>query len=475
MRTTKIVATLGPSTDTPQIARKLLDAGVDVFRLNASHGVQEDHLRRMNMVRELAAETGVRIGILLDLQGPKIRLGTFEDGGCTLETGSQFCITTDQIAAGTCERASTTYKDFVKDVKPGDQVLLADGSVELRVIDRTATDAICEVVSGGRISDRKGINLPGVDVSAASLSKKDIADLRFGLEAGVDFVALSFVRKRDDVLRLRLHLEEADSHVQIIAKIEKPEAWTNLDAILEESDGVMVARGDLGVEMALEKVPFIQKSIIARARQHGKFVITATQMLESMMENPYPTRAEVSDIANAIYDGTDAVMLSGETSAGKYPVEAARMMAKIALEAEASLKVEGYKDPPRREQTPSYQETMADITYRCARMQGATGIVVFTASGSSARLVSKYRPPVPIFAFTGSEAVARQLSIIYGVRALVVPDPVSTDAMVLLIDQALLGQGLVKLRDNVVFMAGQPIGRPGTTNFVKLHRMGDIW
>ena len=234
----------------------------------------------------------------------------------------------------------------------------------------------------------------------------------------------------------------------------------------------MVARGDLGVEMALEKVPFIQKSIIERARQHGKFVITATQMLESMIENPYPTRAEVSDIANAIYDGTDAVMLSGETSAGKYPVEAARMMAKIALEAEASLKVQGYKDPPRREQTPTYQETMADMTYRCARMQGATGIVVFTASGSSARLVSKYRPPVPIFAFTGSEAVARQLSIIYGVRAIVVPDPVSTDAMVLLIDQTLLGEGLVKLRDNVVFMAGQPIGRPGTTNFVKLHRMG---
>jgi pyruvate kinase len=474
MRTTKIVATLGPSTDTSDSIRKLLDAGVDVFRLNASHGDQTEHARRMSLVRELAAAAGVRAGILLDLQGPKIRLGTFEDGGCVLETGAEFRITTEQIV-GTCARASTTYKDFIKDVSRGDRVLLADGRVELQVLDKIDQDAICEVVSGGRVSDRKGINLPGVDVSAASLSKKDIADLRFGLEAGIDFVALSFVRKRDDVLRLRMYLEESDSHVPIIAKIEKPEAWANLDAILEESDGVMVARGDLGVEMALEKVPFIQKSIIERARKHGKFVITATQMLESMIENPYPTRAEVSDIANAIYDGTDAVMLSAETSVGNYPVESVRMMAKIALEAEASLKIQGFKDPPKREQTPTYQETMADMAYRCARMQGATAIVVFTAGGSSARLVSRYRPPVPIFAFTGSELVARQLSIIYAVRSMVVPDPVSTDEMVRLIDQTLLGKDLVKLRDNVVFMAGQPIGRPGSTNFVKLHRMGDIW
>jgi pyruvate kinase len=474
MRTTKIVATLGPSTDSLEKIRELFAVGVDVFRLNASHGVQEDHARRMAMVREIAADLGVHVGILLDLQGPKIRLGTFEGGGCVLEKGSRFKITTDQVV-GTCERASTTYKDFVKDIQLGNPVLLADGSVELRVIDKTLTDAITEVVSGGRISDRKGINLPGVDVSAASLSKKDIADLRFGLESGIDFVALSFVRKRDDVLRLRLYLEEADSHVKIVAKIEKPEAWTNLDAILEESDGVMVARGDLGVEMALEKVPFIQKSIIERARKHGKFVITATQMLESMIENPYPTRAEVSDVANAIYDGTDAVMLSGETSAGKYPVEAARMMAKIALEAEASQTIQGLKDPLRREQAPTYQETMAEMAYRCVRMQGATAIVVFTASGSSARLVAKYRPPVPIYAFTGSESVARQLSLIYGVRPIVVGDPASTDEMVLQIDQILLGRGLLKIRDNIVFMAGQPIGRPGSTNFVKLHRMGEIW
>jgi pyruvate kinase len=474
MRTTKIVATLGPSTDTPESIRKLLEAGVDVFRMNASHGNQEDHAQRMSIVRELAKQAGRHVAMLLDLQGPKIRLGVFENGGCVLETGTQFRITTEQLV-GTCARASTTYKDFVKDVQPGNQVLLADGSVGLRVLDKTASDAICEVVSGGPISDRKGINLPGVDVSAASLSKKDISDLRFGLAAGVDFVALSFVRKRDDVLRLRLYLEEADSHVQIIAKIEKPEGWLNIESILEESDGVMVARGDLGVEVALEKVPFIQKSIIERARKHGKFVITATQMLESMIENPFPTRAEVSDVANAIYDGTDAVMLSAETSVGKYAAEAARMMARIALEAEASNAREGFKTPPKGEKTPSYQETMADMAYRCARMQDAAAIVCFTASGSSARLVAKYRPPVPIYAFTGSDAVARQLTMIYGVRPIVVPDPVSTDAMVLLLDETLLGKGLVKPKDNIVFMAGQPIGRPGTTNFVKLHRMGDTW
>ncbi len=474
MRTTKIVATLGPASDSPEVLRQLFRAGVDVFRLNASHGTQDDHARRLKNVRSIAEELKVHAGILLDLQGPKIRLGTFENGGCTLETGSQFHITIEQVV-GTCARASTSYKEFVKDVKPGDQVLLADGSVELRVVDRTPTDAVCEVVSGGPIADRKGINLPGVEVSTSSLTKKDISDLRFGLEAGIDFVALSFVRKRDDVLKLRLYLEEADAHVPIIAKIEKPEGWKNLDQILEESDGVMVARGDLGVEMALEKVPFIQKSIIERARQHGKFVITATQMLESMIEHPYPTRAEVSDIANAIYDGTDAVMLSAETSSGKYPVEAAKMMARIAVEAEGSVRTHGYKDPPKRAGTLAYAEIVADLAYRAAKTQGAKAIIVFTASGSSARLVSRYRPPVPIFAFTPSEAVARQLSLIYGIVPVLSPEPTTSEEMMRIMDRILLEGDWLKERDSVVYIAGQPIGRPGTTNFLKLHRIGELW
>jgi len=452
-----------------------VDAGADVFRLNASHGTQEDHARRIKMVRDVEAELGMHIALLLDLQGPKIRLGTFEGGGTHLPTGSTFTITTE-VVAGTAERASTTYKDFVRDVETGNRVLLADGAVELRCRAKSATDAICEVIHGGPIFDRQGINLPGVNVSAASLSKKDISDLRFGLEQGVDIVALSFVRRRDDVLRLRVYLEEADSHVFIVSKIEKPEAWDNLDAIIDESDGVMVARGDLGVEMALEKVPFVQKSIIDRARKAGKFVITATQMLESMVHSPVPTRAEVSDVANAIYDGTDAVMLSAETSKGEYPVEAVAIMARIAKEAEDSLKHEGYKETPRRAGPSSpFADTMAEMAYRCARIQGATAIVVFSASGASARLVSKYRPPVPIYAFTQSDMVARKLSVIYGINALVVPDPLDTDEMVKQLDHILLGKGLLKPRDNVVFMAGQPIGRAGTTNFVKLHRMGELW
>jgi pyruvate kinase len=473
MRTTKIVATLGPSCDADHVTRQLLIAGVDVVRLNASHGTQDDHLRRMQLVREIASDLKKHVGILLDLQGPKIRLGTFENGGCTLEPGAEFRITVDQVV-GTCQRASTTYKDFVKDVQAGDRVLLADGSVELQVIDTTATDAITKVLCGGRISDRKGINLPGVNVSTSSLTKKDLADLRFGIENGIDFVALSFVRKRDDVLKLRLFLEETDAHIPIIAKIEKPEAWNNLEDILEESDGVMVARGDLGVEMALEKVPFIQKQIISRARLHGKTVITATQMLETMIDHPYPTRAEVSDIANAIYDGTDAVMLSAETSAGKYPVEAVRMMERIAREAEESLRMRGYREVPAREK-PAFAEIISDMAYRAAYLADAKAIIVFTSSGRTARMVARYRPPVPIFAFTSSESVARQLSLVYGVRPVIAPDRSTTDERMAIMDRMLLDGGQLKQRDNVVFVAGQPIGRPGTTNLIKLHRVGELW
>ena len=472
MPNTKIVATLGPATDSPDQIRKLFEAGVDVFRLNASHGTQEDHGQRVRWIREIAQEMGIiGAGILMDLQGPKIRLGTFDGGKAYLATGSRFTITTEEVS-GNAERASTTYSDFARDVREGDQVLLADGSVELRVLGSNGTCAECEVVSGGWIGDRKGINLPGVQVSTPSLTRKDMSDVQFGLEAGIDMVAMSFVRKPQDVLRLRLFLEEKDAHLPIIAKIEKPEAWENLDDILQESDGVMVARGDLGVEMALERVPFIQKSIIDRARQQGKFVITATQMLESMIEKPFPTRAEVSDVANAIYDGTDAVMLSAETSAGKYPVEAAKLMRRIAGEAEVSLRLLGFKDPPHRP-NPTHAEIVADAAYHAARLAGVQAIAVFTSSGFSARLVARYRPPVPIYAFTQSFATARQLSLIYGIFPLVVPNLMSTDEMLHHMDRMLLERKALKPRDSVVFVAGQPIGRPGSTNLMKLHRVGE--
>jgi pyruvate kinase len=468
MPNTKIVATLGPATDAPGVLRQLLAAGVDVFRLNASHGAQDAHAARIDAVRAAARDAHVHAGILLDLQGPKIRLGRFENGGVTLEKDAIFTITTDQVM-GTAERASTGYSRFAKDVKAGDRVLLADGIIELIALESDGVSVQTRVVNGGPIGDHKGINLPGVQVSIPSLTEKDLADLHFGLNAGVDLVALSFVRTADDVRQLRDRL--GGRPVSIVAKIEKPEGYENIEPILDVTDGVMVARGDLGVEISLERVPRIQKSIIRRARRKGRFVITATQMLESMIENPRPTRAEVSDVANAIYDGTDAVMLSAETSVGKYPVDAVRYMAKIAAESEDSIRRKGYVDPPHQPQ-PSNAEILADAAHHSARDSGAAAIVVFSSRGSSARLVSRYRPPVGVFAITPHDTTARQLSVSYGVTPLLAPDVSSTDEMLSQMDKVLIEGGYLQKGQLVVFVAGQPVGRPGTTNLMKLHRVG---
>ena len=472
MRATKIVATLGPSTDSDAVMRSLFEAGVDVFRLNASHGTHDDHARRIAKVREFAAEYKSSRGILLDLQGPKIRLGTFKDGPCLLRDNAEFTITTEKVE-GNCDIASTSYPDFARDVKAGDAVLLADGSVQLRVIETDGISARCRVISGGMISDRKGINLPGVQVSTPSVSKKDVADAHFGVAQNVDFFALSFVRQPRDVLRLRHLLDDVDAKQPIIAKIEKPEGWQNLDGILDECEGVMVARGDLGVEMALERVPAIQKGIIDKARVRGKFVITATQMLESMIENPWPTRAEVSDVANAIHDGTSAVMLSAETSAGHHPIEAVKMMARIACETEASLNRKGFPDSWGVDERP-IPEIIADAAYHCARCAGVVALAVGTTSGASARMLARYRPPVPIYAFTSSDVVARQLSIIYGVNAIVSPTMASTDNMLHEMERSLVETGRAQPGDNIVFVAGQPVGLRGSTNMLKLHRVGGI-
>lgn len=469
MSNTKIVATLGPASESPEVVRQLITAGVNVFRMNMSHGTQEEHGRRIETVREASREMGVHAGILADLQGPKIRLGRFENGGCALLTGGEFTITTETVL-GTAALASCSYTDFARDVRPGNRVLLADGSVELRVISSDGVAARCEVVVGGPVSDRKGINLPDVQVSIPSLTKKDISDLRYMLEAGIDMVALSFVRKREDIFRLRAHLEDAEVSLPIISKIEKPEAVANLEAIMDESDGVMVARGDLGVEVAVEKVPSIQKNIIRRARKKGKFVITATQMLESMIDHPFPTRAEVSDVANAIFDGTDAIMLSAETSTGRFPVETVKMMARIAVEAETSVR---FRELPQRE-APIFADIVADAAYRAAQSANARAIVVFTATGSTARLVSRYRPPVPIYAFTGSAVAARQLSVIYGAKPVIALETKSTDEMLNLLDLSLLQSGSLAKGDTVIFVAGQPIGRPGTTNLMKIHKVGEL-
>ncbi|MES1257470.1 MAG: pyruvate kinase [Acidobacteriota bacterium] len=468
MANAKIVVTLGPASESPAMVEALLHSGTQIFRMNASHGPWEQHQQRIETVRAAVKATGREAGILLDLQGPKIRLGKFEKGKCVLETGARFTITTEEIL-GDEQRASTTYTHFARDVRPGDRVLLNDGAVTLRARSGNGVAIDFDVVSGGVIGNQKGINLPGVKVSAPSVTEKDLADLKAGLTAGVDYVAMSFVRSAADVRTLREHMGAA--RVPIIAKIEKPEAVQDIDAILDVANGIMVARGDLGVEMSLEMVPPIQKRLIRRARRKNRFVITATQMLESMIENANPTRAEVSDVANAIYDGTDAVMLSAETSVGKYPVNAVQYMVRIAEEAERAIRRRGYVDLPHIGGS-SDSDIVADAAFNAARAADVQAIVVFTDSGYSARLISRYRPPVRIVAMTASLATARRLLVNYGVIPVLAPDTLSTDEMLSQMDTLLVERGLLKPGDKVVFVAGQPVGRAGSTNLMKLHRVG---
>jgi len=470
---TKIVATLGPATDAPGLLPHLISAGVDVFRLNASHGTQEEHAARIAAVREASAAASSFCAVLLDLQGPKIRLGKFAEGSCALAAGARFTITTEPVM-GDRRRASTGYASFARDVKPGDRILLADGAIELRALESDGVNVTTEVRRGGPISDHKGINLPGAALSIPSLTDKDLSDLKFGLEKGIDIIALSFVRTAGDVRDLRGRLDtsgQGGRRPLIVAKIEKPQAWENIEAILDEADGVMVARGDLGVELALEKVPRIQKSIIRRARRKSRFVITATQMLESMIERSTPTRAEVSDVANAIYDGTDAVMLSAETSVGKYPLEAVRFMARIATETEDSVRNRGYQEPPQAV-NPSNPQIVADAVYHAARDAKVSAIVVFTSTGSSVRLLSRYRPPVRVYAITPSASVARQLAVNYGVIPVLAAPVDSTDEMLAQMERLLIEGGYLRTGEPVVLMGGQPVGQPGSTNLMKLHRLG---
>ena len=472
MRNTKIVATIGPASEQPSLIKDLLEAGADVFRVNASHGTHGAHSARIRAIREAARELQVFPGILLDLQGPKIRLGRFEGGSATLETGAQFTLTTEPCQ-GNATLACTTFLTLPKDVKPGNRLLLADGAVELRATKVESASVQFEVVSGGTIKDQQGINLPGIRLSVPSMTEKDCEDLAFGLEQGVDFVALSFVRSPDDISALRSRLSSAGSKIPIIAKIEKPEALDHLDAILALTDGVMVARGDLGVEVALARVPGIQKTIIEKARMQGKFVITATQMLESMIEHSAPTRAEVSDVANAIFDGTDAVMLSGETAAGKYPLETVRMMAGIAVEAESYLKSKPF-DKPALSANPTQAEIIAEAAYRAGLAASVKAIGAFTSSGNTPRLVARFRPHVPLYAFCETEAVARSLSVIYGAQTIAPVKVDSIEQMLQICDLRLLGEAWSTIGDNVVLVAGAPFGMPGSANMIQLHRVGAV-
>lgn len=477
MRRTKIVCTIGPATNSEEQLEALMCAGMNVARLNFSHGTQQEHAVVIERIRSTATRLGHAIAILQDLQGPKIRTGALQNGQpVRLIDGARVTITS-RDAPGTAEVIATTYKDLPRDVKVGDRILLDDGLLELRVLESNDTDVLCEVIHGGLLKEHKGINLPGVAVSAPSLTEKDRDDLEFGLQHGIDYVALSFVRSPQDVKEAKRFIQEHIGEqgnkkipvtVPLIAKIEKPEAVAHLDAILEVVDGVMVARGDLGVEMAPEKVPLIQKRIIARSNYFGLPVITATQMLESMITNPRPTRAEVNDVSNAILDGTDALMLSAETAAGQYPIEAVQMMVRIASETEAGNRT-AYE-------TQHKNLTKARAVSHAARAlseeASVQAIVVFTRSGNSAHLISKDRPRTPILAFTPSESVYRQLALWWGVWPSHIALQGTTEDLIATVDQRLQDDKLIARDQYIVIMGGLPVANRARTNFVKLHRVG---
>jgi pyruvate kinase len=476
MRRTKIVCTIGPATSSEERLEQLMRAGMNVARLNFSHGTHAEHEQVIQRVRTISARLGCAVSILQDLQGPKIRTGTLQGGKpVTLMDGSHITITTREVT-GSAHIVSTTYQPLPQDVKAGDRILLDDGLLELRVLGTNETEVTCEVVHGGELGEHKGINLPGVAVSAPALTEKDRADLRFGIEQGVDYVALSFVRRPEDAREaqhlIRQYLTERYGEhdkraIPLIVKIEKPEAVEQLDAILAAADGVMVARGDLGVEMPPEKVPLIQKRIITRCHDLGLPVITATQMLESMITYPRPTRAEVSDVSTAILEGSDAVMLSAETSVGAYPVEAVQMMVRIAIETEANASSAALPIHQHR----SLAQAVSHAARALAEDSHVQKIVVLTRSGNSARLISNDRPRVPILAYTPSEHVYHQLALWWGVWPYRIGMQGTTEKLIALVEKRLLQDGLAHPGEYVVMMGGLPLASQARTNFVKLHRI----
>jgi pyruvate kinase len=473
MRRTKIVATIGPASSSPEMIVRLLEAGMDVARLNFSHGTYEEHAQRIVMLREAARTLDRPLAILQDLQGPKIRTGSLVgDGPVQLRAGERFDITTHDVV-GSAARVGTTYTALPHDVRPGDRILLSDGLIELRVLDTTDDEVRTEVVFGGELREHQGINLPGVNVSAPALTPKDAADLDFGLEQGVDYVALSFVRRAMDIQTIKQRIAAADKATPVIAKIEKPEALDDLAAILEASDAIMVARGDLGVEMPPERVPVVQKQLIEAANAAGVPVITATQMLDSMIRNPRPTRAEASDVANAIIDGTDAVMLSGETATGLFPVESVQMMARIAEAAEVSGRHGDLHTMAAPLSTRANSVAKAISAAACAIVQTLPvhAVVAFTMSGSTARLVAHLRPTVPILAFTPSETVCRRLNLVWGVTPIMCDYVDRLDDLGARLGEILLARGFAQPGDTVVMTGGHPIAARGQTNFVKVMQL----
>ncbi|MFZ5640069.1 MAG: pyruvate kinase [Bacillota bacterium] len=473
MRRTKIVCTVGPASENKEILKQMILRGMNVARLNFSHGTHEEHARRLAAVREAAAESGRAVGVLLDTKGPEIRTGVVRGDKIELVTGGTVILTTEEIE-GDAQRFSVSYKKLPGDVKPGDKILMADGLVELQVVSVEGTEIRCKIVNGGKIGSRKNVNVPGVAVNLPAITDKDVADLKFAVEHNFDFIAASFVRRAADVLDIKRVLEEAGADILVIAKIENRQGVENIDEILKVADGVMVARGDLGVEIPTEEVPLIQKMIIEKCNRAGKPVITATQMLESMINNPRPTRAEASDIANAIFDGTDAIMLSGETAAGNYPVEAVEMMSRIAQRTERALKFEEILRSRGLAHMRTVTDAISHATCTTAMDLGAAAILTSTKSGHTARMVSKYRPRAPIIAATPKMDVVRKLSVVWGVQPLLVGETSGTDEMFAAAIQTALAANMIKCGDLVVITAGVPVGVPGTTNLLKVHIVGDV-
>jgi pyruvate kinase len=473
MRRTKIVCTIGPASGSPEALDRLVAAGMDVARINFSHGTHAEHAEVMRRVRAGEERWGRPIAILQDLQGPKIRLGTFGPGGggrVDLEAGRSFVLTGKPVV-GSAQRASVTHPEYLREVRVGDQIWMDDGMIQLVVEETSGDEVRCRVGAGGRISDHKGISLPNVPLPISCLTDKDREDLRFGIQHGIDFVAISFVRSAQDIAEVRKFLLEQGADLPIVAKLERQEIVGNLPGILTMVDAVMVARGDLGVDVPLEEVPHIQKEVIRQARNAKVPVIVATQMLESMVTHLRPTRAEVSDVSTAIFDGADAIMLSAETATGRYPVEAVQVMARIAERAEqAVLPV----DPPRRRrERAGFPEALSDAAASAARALGARAIVAFTQSGFSARLISQERPDVPIIALTPFVEVQRRLALSWGVSSRLIRKVETTDEMIEEVEATLLGDGSVRANDVLVIISGSPMWVTGTTNLLKLHRVGE--
>jgi len=469
MRRAKIVCTMGPAVESPEKVKELIAAGMNMARLNLSHGGYEEHQARLDRVRSAAKEVGKAVAILVDLQGPKIRLGRFADGPHQLERGDIFTITTDEIS-GTKDRVGTTYKGLPGDCKAGDRILIDDGKVTVEVIEVKGNDVITKCIQPGAVSNNKGINLPGVAVSVPAMSEKDEADLRWGLRAGADFIALSFVRNAADVKDVHAIMDEVGIRVPVIAKIEKPQAVENLVEIVAAFDGIMVARGDLGVELPIEDVPMVQKRCVELARDAAKPVIVATQMLDSMITNSSPTRAEATDCANAVLDGADALMLSGETSVGEFAIQAVETMARI-IERTEELGLDRIRPLTNTPRTKGGAITKAAA--EVGLIVGAKFLVTFTQSGDSARRISRLRSPIPILAITPEEGTYNRLALSWGVEPLVTPMVKHTDEMVLQADKMLLEGKRAAIGESVMIVAGSPPGIPGSTNAMRVHTVGD--